>query len=44
MFEYRTGLVGGAGTTYDSQKLDKTYARIDDGTEAPGYFTVKPTE
>lgn len=34
-------LVGGAGTTYDSTKTDKTYARIDGGESAPGYFTLK---
>ena len=32
-------LVGGAGTSYNSNKLDKTYARIDGGTDSPGYFT-----
>ena len=39
MFTECTSLVGGAGTTYDSTKTDKTYARIDDGTSNPGYFT-----
>ena len=34
-----TSLVGGKGTTYDSSKTDKTYARPDGGEEAPGYFT-----
>ena len=36
-----TNLVGGAGTTYNSSKIDKTYARIDGGTSNPGYFTLK---
>ena len=35
-------LVGGAGTKFDSNnKTDKTYARIDGGTSAPGYLTKK---
>ena len=41
MFLYCTSLVGGQGTTYDSTKVDKTYARIDGGTSSPGYFTSK---
>ena len=32
-------LVGGCGTTFDSNYTDKTYARIDRGEEEPGYFT-----
>ena len=44
MFEFCTNLVGGAGTVYDyNNGCDKTYARIDGGTEAPGYFTDKNT-
>ena len=39
MFKGATSLVGGAGTKYDSTKIDKTYARIDGGTSNPGYFT-----
>ena len=31
-------LVGGQGTTYDANHVDKTYARIDEGTSNPGYF------
>ena len=45
MFNKCTSLVGGKGTTYDSSKIDKTYAHIDGGTSNPGYFTqgvVKP--
>ena len=41
MFTNCTSLVGGAGTAYDSTKVDKTYARIDGGTSSPGYFTSK---
>lgn len=41
MFENATNLVGGAGTTYNSSKVDKTYAHIDGGTSNPGYFTLK---
>ena len=39
MFTGCTNLVGGAGTTYNSSYVDKTYARIDGGTSNPGYFT-----
>ena len=41
MFNYCTKLKGGAGTKYDRDKIDKEYARIDGGTENPGYFTLK---
>ena len=41
MFNKCTSLKGGEGTAYDSDKTDKTYARIDGGTSAPGYFTEK---
>ena len=41
MFYNTTNLVGGAGTTYNSSFVDKTYARIDGGTSSPGYFTLK---
>ena len=41
MFTNCNSLVGGSGTTYDSTKVDKTYARIDGGTSSPGYFTAK---
>ena len=41
MFNGCTNLKGGAGTTYDSGKIDVSYARIDGGTSAPGYFTEK---
>ena len=39
MFQSCNKLVGGCGTTYDSNYTDKTYARIDHGTDQPGYFT-----
>ena len=41
MFLGCTNLVGGAGTKYNSTKVDKTYARIDGGEASPGYFTAK---
>ena len=41
MFSYCTELVGGAGTTYDQSYTDKTYARVDNLPDAPGYFTYK---
>ena len=44
MFDQCTSLVGGQGTSYDAAHVDCTYARIDKGTEAPGYFTSKSSE
>ena len=43
MFNYCYKLKGkgGAGTKFDSNNIDKTYARIDGGTDSPGYFTAK---
>lgn len=41
MFKNCESLVGGAGTKCDSGHTDKAYARIDGGTSAPGYFTLK---
>ncbi len=41
MFRQSIALVGGAGTTYNSGYIDKTYARIDGGVDSPGYFTYK---
>ena len=41
MFEGCNSLVGGKGTKYDSNYTDGTYARIDGGTDAPGYLTQK---
>ena len=39
MFTGCTSLVGGMGTTYDANHVDKTYAHIDGGPSDPGYFT-----
>ena len=42
MFKGCTSLVGGKGTTYDANPVDKDYAHIDGGPGNPGYFTEKP--
>lgn len=34
-------LVGGSGTTFKSSRASGVYARIDEGTTKPGYFTKK---
>ena len=39
MFRDCTSLVGGMGTAYDANHVDKEYARIDGGPDNPGYFT-----
>ena len=39
MFLDCTSLVGGAGTHYNADHTDSTYAHIDGGTANPGYFT-----
>ena len=39
MFTYCTKLVGGMGTEFDADHIDKEYARIDRGEAAPGYLT-----
>ena len=41
MFDGDEKLIGGAGTTFDGNATDKTYARIDEGASNPGYFTRK---
>lgn len=41
MFYNSFSLVGGAGTAYNANFLDKTYARVDEGTSNPGYLTLK---
>ena len=41
MFDSSTKLVGGAGTVYDKNHVTGLYARIDGGTDLPGYFTAK---
>ena len=40
MFSGCKKLVGDKGTVFDNNTLDKTYARPDGGTDAPGYFTA----
>ncbi len=40
MFKDCFELVGGAGTTYDSNQTDAAYAHIDGGPSNPGYFTA----
>ena len=42
MFKNCTSLVGGQGTAYDVNHVDKEYAHIDGGPDNPGYFSVKP--
>ena len=44
MFSYCNNLVGGKGTTYDANHIDKTYAHIDGGPSNPGYLTLVGTE
>lgn len=39
LFAHCERLVGEKGTSYDPNYADKTYARIDGGPAAPGYFT-----
>jgi len=39
MFKGCTSLVGGSGTVYNSSKINKEYARIDNPPNSPGYFT-----
>ena len=41
MFNICKSLVGGQGTVFDGNVIDNTYARLDGGTSAPGYFTEK---
>ena len=41
MFDECTQLVGGAGTVFDADHIDYTYARIDGGTDNPGYLTER---
>ena len=38
MFYQCNSIIGGNGTTYDSNYVDKTYARLD-VTGTPGYFS-----
>jgi surface protein len=41
MFHECIKLKGGSGTVFDANHTDAEYARIDGGTDAPGYFTDK---
>ena len=41
MFQSCYSLVGGMGTTYEWNHIDKEYARIDGGPDCPGYFTER---
>lgn len=41
MFYGCSNLIGGHGTVYNREHIDYTYARIDGGAQAPGYFTYK---
>lgn len=41
MFQGCTNIMGSAGTTFDSSHIDRTYARIDRGTSAPGYLSAE---
>ena len=41
MFIGCISLVGGMGTTFDSNHTDYTYAHIDGGPDNPGYFSAK---
>ena len=44
MFKGCTSLVGCAGTHYNGNHIDHTYARIDGGNDNPGYFTAAGAE
>ena len=41
MFSGAAELIGAAGTTYNENHVDVEYARVDGGTDLPGYFTLK---
>ena len=41
MFTGSTKIRGMQGTTYDASHVDKTYARLDEGTSNPGYLSTK---
>ena len=40
MFYNCTAIVGGKGTKFNSEKTDATFARVDGGTSAQGYFST----
>lgn len=39
MFSNAQQIKGGQGTTYNASNIDGAYAKIDEGTSSPGYFT-----
>ena len=41
IFSSNLSIVGGAGTTFDSNHTDTSYAHVDEGPSNPGYFTYK---
>lgn len=41
MFSNCTSLIGESGTTYNSSYVDVIYAQVDEGTDNPGYLTIK---
>ncbi len=43
LFKGCTSLVGGAGTRFDPDHTDYSYAHVDGGNSNPGYFTLKGT-
>ncbi|MBQ4013874.1 MAG: leucine-rich repeat protein, partial [Treponema sp.] len=43
MFNSCTKLSGDKGTEFTAEATDKSYARLDGGSAAPGYFSVPPT-
>ena len=44
MFQACNALKGGAGTTYNANHVDATYAHVDGGTDNPGYLTAVSTD
>ena len=43
MFSDCLSIVGGKGTTYDANHVDKAYAHVDGGPSDPGYFSSHVT-
>ena len=43
MFSDCLSIVGGKGTTYDANHIDKAYAHVDGGLSDPGYFSSHVT-
>ena len=41
MFRYCPKITGANGTKVGSNPTDKTYARVDNPPDSPGYFTYK---